>query len=300
MKLRLGTRSSLLATTQSRQVASALEALGHSCELVTISTLGDEITDKPFAEVGPPGVFVREIEQALLNGTIDLAVHSYKDLPTTSPDGLCIAAVPERMDPADVLIIDQRFLLATEAEALPLARAARVGTSSARRRALLHDLRPDIEVAPLRGNVPTRLRKCREQDFAAIILAAAGLERLGSAANEAMQGLKLQRLDPASFVPAPSQGALAVQVREDSPARALIAAIDNSRAHLSAHTERQVLAALEGGCQTAIGVWLAWHDQGCTLHAALERNGKLCRSYATGQPNSLDRLTAQIIEELSA
>ena len=150
MTLRLGTRASLLATTQSGRVAAALEALGHPCELVTISTLGDRVTDKPFAEVGAPGVFVREIEQALLDWAIDLAVHSYKDLPTASPEGLIIGAVSERLDPADVLVVDEGSLVVGNPGELPLPLGARVGTSSSRRMALLQDLRPDLEMAPLR------------------------------------------------------------------------------------------------------------------------------------------------------
>jgi len=299
MRLRVGTRGSLLATTQSSRVVRSLEPLGHDCELVTISTLGDQVTDRPFAEVGPPGVFVREIEKALLDGEIDLAVHSYKDLPTTSPEGLLIGAVAERLDPADVLVIDKRYLLEGGQQSLPLAPRARVGTSSSRRSALLIDLRPDLDIVPLRGNVPTRLAKCRDEEMAAIILAASGIERLGSATDVQMQGLYIQRLRPDLFVPAPSQGALAVQVRNDSAALTAVAELDQPRARLSAQTERDVLSGLEGGCQTAIGAWLSWSEDRCTLYGVMEHSGALHRSTAVGNQEQLPRLIAQVIEELA-
>jgi len=299
MKLRIGTRGSLLATTQSSRVARALEAQGHACELVTISTLGDQVTDRPFAEVGPPGVFVREIEKALLDGDIDLAVHSYKDLPTESPEGLLIGAVAERIDPADVLVIDERYLLESSQEDLPLAQHSRVGTSSSRRSALLKDLRPDLDIVPLRGNVPTRLAKCRDEEMAAIILAASGIERLSSVAHSQLKGLHIRRLPPELFVPAPSQGALAVQVRHDSPAISAVAQLDKPRARLSAQAEREVLRGLEGGCQTAIGAWLSWSEDRCTLYGVMEHSGGLHRSTVTGNQEQLPRLIFQVIEDLS-
>ncbi len=299
MKLRIGTRASLLATTQSGRIASALERRGHDCELVTISTIGDRVTDKPFAQVGPPGVFVREIESALLQGEIDLAVHSYKDLPTVSPAGLIIGAVAERLDPADILVIDEACYEASNEQSLPLSEGARVGTSSSRRRALLLDLRPDLEIVPIRGNVPTRLTKCREEEMAAIVLAASGLERLGSAAEQQVKGLRLQRLPPSLFVPAPSQGALAVQVREDSPAVAAVAEIDRPLARLSAETERAVLEGLEGGCQTAIGAWLSSDEDLFSLYGVMEHSGALHRSVARGNQVDLPRIISEVIEELT-
>ncbi len=300
MTLRLGTRASLLATTQSRRVAAALEALGHPCELVTISTLGDRVTDRPFAQVGPPGVFVREIEQALLDGTIDLAVHSYKDLPTASPEGLVIAAVSERLDPADVLVVDERSLVAGNPGELPLPLGARVGTSSSRRMALLRDLRPDLEMAPLRGNVPTRLAKCLADPLDAIVLAASGLERLGAAADSHLEGLHVQRLLPEVFVPAPSQGALAVQVGAESEALAIVARLDRPQDRAAAEAERAVLRGLEGGCQTAIGAWLQWSGERCTLYGAMEHPEGLKRSVATGTERDLPRLIEQVVEELAS
>jgi len=299
MKLRIGTRSSLLATTQSMRIADALEALGHDCELVTISTLGDQVKDKPFGEIGPPGVFVREIEKALLDGEIDLAVHSYKDLPTASPDGLVIGAIAERLDPADVLVVDERLLAEDSEAGIPLELGAKVGTSSSRRSALLLDLRPDLEIAPLRGNVPTRLEKCLHEPVSAIILAASGLERLGSATDRYTQGLHILRLEPEVFVPAPSQGALAVQVCRDSLALAAVQPLDKPRARLSVEAERAVLEGLEGGCQTAIGAWVSWKQEQCSLYGAMEHADGLHRSVAVGNRSNLPDLVAQVIEELS-
>ena len=172
-RLRLGTRGSDLARTQSGTVAASLEKLGFAVELTIIRTSGDNAASAPFGSIGPQGVFVREIEQALVERRIELAVHSFKDLPTTSPAELVVAAVPERVDPADLLLIRKAAYDASSADWLPLARGARVGTASARRRVWLTHFRPDLTVEPLRGNVPTRLRKLEEGGYDAIVLAAA-------------------------------------------------------------------------------------------------------------------------------
>ena len=298
MRLRIGTRGSQLATRQTGRVARALEALGHSVEIVTISTLGDRVTDRPFEQVGPPGVFVREIEQSLLQGKIDVAVHSYKDLPTTSPEGLVVGAVPERLDPADCLVIDERFWLASQ-DLFPVPPGATIGTSSSRREALLRDLRPDLQCAPLRGNVPTRLRKCREQDFAAVILASSGLERLSGDGDQYLDGLRQHRLRPDLFIPAPSQGALAVQVRAGGAVLDLVKALDQPTARAAVEAERSVLSALEGGCQTAIGAWLSMSKDHCTLYAALDREDGLRRATAVGPNESIRQLVQLVVAELS-
>jgi hydroxymethylbilane synthase len=257
------------------------------------------VTDRPFEELGPPGVFVREIEESLLRGDIDLAIHSYKDLPTASPEGLVIGAVPERLDPADVLVVDARFWDGS-GDRLPLGRGLAVGTSSSRRRALLRDLRSDLVPTPLRGNVPTRLRKCRDEAVAAVVLAASGMQRLKDDGLCDLTGLREFRLNPEVFVPAPSQGALAVQVRSEGPHLAAVAALDDPRAHAAAGAERAVLAGLEGGCQSAIGAWLEWQGQGCTLHGAFEREDGVHRSVARGNIEGLTELVAQIVEELKS
>jgi hydroxymethylbilane synthase len=297
MNLRVGTRSSLLATSQTGRVVRRLEQLGHRCEVVTVSTLGDRVTDRPFDQVGPPGVFVRDIEQSLLDGEIDVAVHSYKDLPTVSPAGLVVAAVPERLDPADILVVDERFW-SPSSPRLPLASSLSVGTSSSRRRALLHALRPDLTSVALRGNVPTRLNKCREEEMAAVVLAASGLQRLKDAGACDLAGLREHRLDPAVFVPAPSQGALALQVRLDSSALHAIGALDDPRAHRAARSERAILAGLEGGCQSAIGAWLEGDGDSLRLHAAYEKESGLARFVASGTPQTLNEMITQVIDRL--
>ena len=187
-KLRLGTRGSELARTQSGTVAAELERLGMAVELTIIKTSGDQNTTSTFASIGPQGVFVREIEQALVEKRIELAVHSFKDLPTRSPDELVIGAVPKRVDPADLLLVRERALAGSALDWLPLPHGARVGTASARRRVWLAHFRPDLAIEPLRGNVPTRIRKLHERRLDAIVLAAAGVDRLRG--GEALAGAR--------------------------------------------------------------------------------------------------------------
>jgi len=277
----IGTRGSALALAQARTVQALLARAGHESRLHIVRTSGDRLTDRAFAAIGAPGVFVRELESALLAGEVDLAVHSYKDLPTRSPDGLLIAAVPERADPADVLLVREECwasyapaVALAGAQTLPLAAGARVGTSAARRSALLREQRPDLEIALLRGSVPTRVSRLRSGEYAAIVLAAAGLDRLARAAEPAraepvheqetagaepgtaleLDGLRLLRLDPRVHVPAPSQGSLAVQVRaQDELALAAARAIDDSELSRIVAAERALLALLDGGCGAICG-----------------------------------------------
>jgi len=280
MDLRLGTRGSRLARTQSGTVAAALRARGHSVELVVISTRGDEITDRPFAAIGAPGVFVREIESALLQGRIDLAVHSYKDLPTDSPDELVVAAVPERVDPADVLLVDAGAWF-PDGHSLPLAQGSVVGTSSARRTALLREIRPDLRIEGIRGNVPTRMEKCRDEPFSAIVLASAGLLRLQAQGVHILDGQRVHPLPCSIFVPAPSQGALALQVLSGSPAEAAVGQLEHGPSRTAVEAERAVLAALEGGCDAAVGAWCLELSDGWRLHAAFGTDEGVRRAQAT-------------------
>lgn len=287
MKLRLGTRGSRLAMIQARWVARRLERDGHEAEIVVIRTSGDRVQDRAFAQVGSQGVFSAEIERALVEGRIDVAVHSYKDLPSRSPGGLIVAAVPERVDPAD------RLLARPEAidDGGALRRGARLGTASARRTALWRELRPDVEIDLLRGNLPTRVDRVRDGTFDAIVLAAAGLERIDRAAREDPAltldrgDLIERRLDPEVFVPAPSQGALALQVREDdAPVRRAVESIDDPAAHGAVRAERELLARVEGGCQVPFGAWCtAGAGGGFVLRAVLERDGRLRRAEAAGR-----------------
>ncbi|MEM9556068.1 MAG: hydroxymethylbilane synthase [Acidobacteriota bacterium] len=292
MKLRLGSRTSRLAVRQSQQVAQRLEDAGSTVEIVEISTRGDEKRDLAFAQIGAPGVFVRELERALEAGVVDLVVHSYKDLPSISPDGLEVAAVPPRVDAADCLLVLPEAIDPQRGadELLPLRVGAVVGTASARRRALLHDLRADLQIAHLRGNVPTRIEKLRRRDYHAVVLAAAGLERLG----ESAEGLLVRRLDPAVFVPAPSQGALAVQVRapsndRDRSIRQRVAALEDAATRRVIEAERHLQALVEGGCQTAFGAWCRIRsDHSLILHAAFEGPEGLRRTTGSGdRPHDL-------------
>jgi hydroxymethylbilane synthase len=231
----IASRGSQLALWQAQWVASQLNAAGHECRLEIIKTTGDKITDVPLAKVGAKGLFTKEIEEALLDGRAQLAVHSLKDLPTELPEGLVLGAVPEREDPRDAIVGK------TLAE---LPHGARVGTSSLRRSAQLRKLRPDLVVESIRGNLDTRLRKLDEGQYDAILLAAAGLKRLGWADRIA------EILPPELMCPAVGQGALAI---ETCAGFVLPAVLDHHATHVAVLAERGLLAALGGGCQVPIG-----------------------------------------------
>ncbi len=250
--VRIGTRSSELALRQARMVQAALTAQGVESELVTYRTVGDKRLDEPLSAIGAKGLFTKELEHDLVKRKTDLAVHSLKDLPTESPDGLVVAAVLEREDPRDALVLNGRILGESLADLPP---GSRVGTSSLRRRALLLSARPDLEVAELRGNVPTRLKKVDEGRVHAAVLAAAGLHRLG-----ARQHITCY-LDAPIWLPAAGQGAIAVQIRADDERLSTLAQQMNDPATMRAvQAERAFLAALEGGCQVPIGA-LAMLDE---------------------------------------
>jgi hydroxymethylbilane synthase len=242
--LRLGTRGSELALWQSNHVAARIAALAGAppVELVVIRTAGDAITDVPLSEVAGKAFFTKEIEDALAAGEIDLAVHSLKDLATELPAGLAVGAVLEREDPRDVLLAPAPVTLAT------LPAGARVGTSSLRRKAMLARARPDVEPVELRGNVPTRIRRMLEGRYDAILLAAAGVRRLGLTA-EVREHLELAR-----FLPAVAQGAMAVELRAGDAATARwVAPLDHAATRAATAAERALLARLEGGCQIPVG-----------------------------------------------
>lgn len=238
--LRVGTRGSLLALTQTRQFIGRLRALRpeRAVEEVIIKTKGDIIQDVPLSKIGDKGLFTKEIEQALLSGAIDLGVHSMKDMPGRLPEGLGFGVIPERVDARDAFL----SLRWPDLHALP--RGARVGTSSLRRRAQLLRLRPDLTIENLRGNVDTRLRKLQEGEYDAIILAAAGLTRLG-------KGSAITSLIPAEeMIPAVGQGVLAIEIREnDEPLQDLLAPLNHEPTALAVAAERAFLTEVEGGCQ---------------------------------------------------
>ena len=301
MKLRIGTRGSHLARIQALNAAARLQRLGHATEIVSIATAGDRSNAPVFAAIGPQGVFVREIEQALIDGAIDVAVHSHKDLPTASPDELLVAAVPERRDPADVLVVREGSSVATRTDALlPLAEGAVVGTASLRRQVWLTHFRKDLEPQSLRGNVLTRIRRLREGAYDAILLAGAGLDRLRCAEFDGASPLDLGdldvvRLDPGIFVPAPAQGALAYQCRRsDARVRDALAPLDDARTRAAVDAERTLLARLEGGCELAFGAWCANPDGGKdgTMVAMVEQGGEVCSAAARGTG------AAELAEEL--
>jgi hydroxymethylbilane synthase len=255
--LRIGTRSSELAIHQARLVQSALDARGVQTQLVTYETTGDKRLDTPLAQIGGKGLFTKELEDDLRDGLIDCCVHSLKDMPTDQPFGLEIAAELPREDPRDAFVVRAGGAARTLAD---LPAGARVGTSSLRRRAQLRALRPDLEVAELRGNVPTRLRKLDAGEVDAAILAAAGLLRLG----------RLDRitayLEPPDWLPAAGQGVIAVQIRgADAEVRALIEPLHDAETMVATRAERSFLAACDGGCQVPIGVLLV----GDTLHGLI-------------------------------
>ena len=244
MKLRIGSRGSQLALWQAHHIAALLRGQGHGVEIEIIKTTGDRLQEVTFAQVGSKGMFTKEIEEALAEGRVDLAVHSLKDLPTELPEPFALAATPPRVDPRDVLVSVKYDSLAD----LPLG--ARVGTSSQRRRAQLKALRPDIEAQEFRGNVDTRLRKLAEGQVDAILLAAAGLDRL-----EKTEWVR-ERLEPKDFCPAAGQGSLGIESRKDD--RETIAAVeflDNAATRFAVTAERAALAAVGGGCQVPIGIY---------------------------------------------
>jgi len=257
----IGTRASELAQIQARLVANALARAGVQSELVTFKTTGDKKLNEPLSEIGAKGLFTRELESALKRGKVDCCVHSLKDLPTESPEGLEIVAQLEREDPRDAVVISK----STEAEALQdLPPGSRVGTSSLRRRAQLLALRSDLEVVELRGNVPTRLKKIDGGQVHAAILAAAGLLRL-DARNRIDEFL-----DAPAWLPAAGQGAIAIQIRaDDDRLRGMLAPLDHLPTSIATRAERAFLAALEGGCQVPIGALVIEHGGTHTLHGML-------------------------------
>ena len=246
--MKLGTRGSRLARWQAEWVQARLAEGGVRAEIAVIKTRGDAEVDRPLHEMEGKGFFTKEIEEALLDGRIDVAVHSLKDLPTTLPDGLTLGAVPARHDPREALVARDRAV----ASLLALPAGGRVGTSSLRRVSQVRYLRPDLEVVPLRGNVPTRVRKVDDGDgLDAALLAAAGLERLGL-------GDRAVRVDPFDVMPAPGQGALGLEIRaDDRGTRDALYSLADAASATAVAAERAVLAALGGGCQAPVAAWVA-------------------------------------------
>jgi len=243
--LRIGTRGSLLAKWQAEFVRKQLFAsAGVEAEIVIIKTAGDKLQVSPLSQIGGKGIFIKELEEALLEETIDLAVHSVKDVPTDTPSRLMFPAVCRREDVRDCLIAANGATLAT------LRQGARVGTGSLRRQAQLRHIRPDLDVRDLRGNVDTRLRKVESGEYEAVMLAKAGLDRLG------WGGRITETMAPEVFMPAVGQGAIAVECRlKDTEAAEIVGGLDDAETRTAIIAERALLAALHGGCQVPLGAW---------------------------------------------
>lgn len=291
-RLRIGTRGSRLALAQSQWVQTALERLhpGLECRLVTIKTSGDKFVDRPLRFIGGKGLFIKEIEEALLAGDIDCAVHSMKDLPADLAPGLLIAAVPEREDPRDLFIARGGSRLAD------MPSGARVGTSSLRRAAFVRQQRPDLELVDLRGNVDSRLRKLDSAELDAIILAAAGLLRLGISRRDA------EPLDPHVFVPAIGQGALAIECGPGET-EAVAAVLGHEPTRIATSAERAFLARVGGSCHTPLGAHARVDGTSLELLAAIaspdgsrivrgSRSGPAVTAHAIGSD-----LAAELLEK---
>ena len=255
-RLRIGSRGSQLALWQANHISALLRERGHDVEIEIIKTTGDKITDVALAKVGTKGMFTKEIEEALAEGRVDLAVHSLKDLPTELPPGFELVAVTTRVNPRDV------FLSVKYESIQALPQAARVGTSSLRRQAQLKAARPDLVIHPLRGNVDTRVRKLEEGEYDAIILAAAGLTRLGKTQW-------IREVLPESFMcPAAGQGALGIEIRQgDAGMREYLRFLDDPAARAATTCERALLNKLGGGCQVPIGAFAEMSDGSLRLTA---------------------------------
>ncbi len=289
--IRLGTRSSALARWQADWVAGRLRELGVEVILVPITTTGDRHAEGLIGAIGGTGVFTKELQRALLDGRIDLAVHSLKDLPTDEAVGLCLAAVPERGPMGDVLVSRNGALLAD------LPQGAVVGTGSLRRGAQLRFVRPDLAIRDVRGNVDTRLRKLDAGQYDALVLAEAGLERLG------LGGRVTQRLSPDILLPAVGQGALALETRsDDRPTRSAVERLDHCDTHAAVVAERSLMAALHGGCLAPIGAWGRVEDGTLRLSARIVHPDASRKVEATlsARPEEAAQLGRQLAEALLA
>jgi hydroxymethylbilane synthase len=289
---RIGSRGSQLALWQAEHIAGQLRGQGHEVEIEIIKTTGDKITDVPLAKVGTKGMFTKEIEEALAAGAVDLAVHSLKDLPTELAPGFEIAAITRREDARDAFL-SRHFDSVSE-----LPQRARVGTSSLRRQAQLLALRPDLVMIPLRGNVDTRLRKLEDGEYDAILLAAAGLARLGR--RERVRSV----LAPNVVCPAPGQGALAIEIRAgDEEVRRGIAFLDHAESRAATGCERELLRVLGGGCQVPIGALATASSAGLEMTAVVARpdGSELIREFQRGtDPQELGRRVGEALLQRGA
>ena len=283
--LTIGSRGSQLALWQAHYISGQLAEAGFETQIQIIKTTGDHLQTASLTQTGGKGLFTKEIEEALLAGEIDLAVHSLKDLPTESPAGLTIAAVPKRANPFDA-IVGERLA--------ELERGALIGTSSPRRAAQLRILRPDLRIHPIRGNVDTRLKKRETGEFDAILLAAAGLERLGWGDQIA------EIFAPDQICPAPGQGALGVQTRDHGEALDICRRLNHAASNLAVTAERAVLAGLGGGCQLPVGAFAEVTGDRLSISGVVVAPDRplLIRSQTSGSASEAEELGRWIAEDL--
>lgn len=291
-RLRIGSRGSKLALWQAEHIRGRLEsACGVESEILVIKTSGDEFPSARMAEIGGKGIFIKEIEGALLGERIDLAVHSMKDVPTKTPEGLCFPAITQREDARDCLVSRHGETLKQ------LPRGARVGTSSLRRQSQLRYFRNDFRVVEMRGNVDTRLRKLEAGELDAIVLAKTGLDRLELSDKIA------EVIEPKIILSAVGQGALAIETRDSSGSlREMLAAFDDSETRMAVTAERSLLAELEGGCQVPLGAWGRIESGALRLDArVLAADGSECiERTVTGPPSSAEQIGRRLARALLA
>ena len=289
--IRIATRGSELALVQARYVAARFEKeLGLATELVVITTTGDRIQDRSLAKIGGKGLFIKEIEQSLLEDRADVAVHSAKDLPAVTAPGLILSAFPDRADPRDALV---GRLKSDRLETL--AQGARVGTGSTRRAAQLLALRSDLEIVPIRGNVPTRLKKIDADGLDAVVLASAGLDRLG------LSEVISQRIEPEQMLPAVCQGLLALQTREDDPFSEDASKLDSHPNSVAATAERAFLGHLGGDCTIPLAAYCDERGEGrIAVRACLANTDgtRVIHSEAEGSPADASRLGKRVADDI--
>lgn len=291
MEIRIATRKSELALWQARHVADKLGSLPEvsNVKLVPLSTRGDEILDKSLQKIGGKGLFIKELEVAMQSGAADIAVHSMKDVPAVMPEGFCIAAVLERANPHDA------FLSADGTSFTDLPPGAKIGSSSLRRQAQLKAIRPDIDVIPLRGNVNTRLQKLADGHYDAIILACAGLERLGFDSHITTQ------FDVELMLPAAAQGVVGIECLESrDELRRIVAMLEDPESKCTTTAERAVAAALEANCQSPVASYAFIHEETLTIEAlvASPDGTQLIRERVSGHVNDAEKLGHSVAQQL--